>query len=170
MIRLTTASVLACFITLAGCDLAVSDENEPVHFPDKSYVEFPDMVYFRGSVVGDGRDGPVNNQLMVWCIKSRMQCDTMIQFELRHNALGSPIWETIPIREWNSNEIVADTEGKDPTQLFWYQIRIDRKTHDIAYIRVPNPQGKASQGMADSRTKHWRIDDGKAYRNENEKH
>ena len=167
MMRLwVCAGLVAICMAVGACDATNPELKEDVVFPPKRFYDGGDAVSFAGSIVGNGNDGPVNNQISGWCYRKLMQCDTVIQFELRHNALGDLHWETIPVRKWGDHQIVVDTKGKDSSQVFWYEIKIDRNTQEIDYIRIPNslPDSGALDVSTnwDRRVKHWRIDEGNA--------
>lgn len=141
-------------------------EEQPVMFPGKTVYDGGSTYHFEGSIYGTGEDAPVNNYISAWCHQATMECEvlTMNEISIGSTFVGSPVEDTIKVRLWNEREIVADSQGKDPGQCNWYEIKIDRATEEIAYTRIPNknPNPATCEGLT-PKVYRWRIDNGKAH-------
>lgn len=153
----------------AGAILLIKKiEDRPVMFASKQYFKINDKVIFEGSIygVGDETEKPVNNYIRGVCSKSSMSCEIATMDEVAKGHVGALWIETIPIRSWEKNRIVADSKGLSSIdeQCNWYRISINPKTERIDYTRYPNEQARAQCAKFSSERIHrWRIDNGPAW-------
>lgn len=146
-------------------------EDQPVMFPSKSIYDDGDTFHFEGSIYGVGENSPVNNYISTWCYQSTMECKVLTLDEIGGGRpfVGAPFEDTIIVREWNGREIIADSQGLDPRQCNWYELRIDRATKEIAYTRIPNENPDRSVcGEMVPKVYRWRIDNGIAHRQDSD--
>jgi hypothetical protein len=142
-------------------------ENRPVMFASKRVFKHSESLVFEGSIYGDGdeNDRPINNYIRGVCSKEAMSCELQTMDEI--NGYVGAMWtETIPIRSWDDNQLVADSKGLSSIkeQCSWYKIAVDLRTEHIDYIRYPNEHAKQEcQKYATEKVFRWRVDNGPAW-------
>lgn len=152
----------------AGAWLVHKAETTPVMFPSKNVYDGGNSYHFEGSLYGTGEDRPVNGFMSAWCWQERAECDITTIDDISGGGVShfvsAPYEETIKVRKWGRREIVADSQGKDPRQCNWYEIKIDRATEEVTYTRIPNKE-PTSEVCKDytKRVMRWRVDNGYAF-------
>lgn len=147
----------------AGSWLIYTLENEPIRFASKSIFAGKEWAYFEGSIYGDSDDAPRNNYIRGSCYRDRMECIVGALDQIAPRLIGGYFEDTLKIRKWDEREIVADSEGTDPGQCIWYEIKIDLKTDEIVYTRFPSKQSSRDCSAFVAKVMRWRIDNGKAW-------
>lgn len=149
----------------AGAWLLKRADDQPIMFAQKHYYEFEPWVTFQGSIVGDGKDAPVNNFVRGQCDRTKMSCQFLQMNDLGGKQVGQITEDNLAVRSWTDSEIVADTKGTNALQCNYFEIRIYRKTKEIAYTRVPQPQAadERCKEFFGNRIMRWKIDNGPAW-------
>lgn len=139
-------------------------DEQPVMFPGKNVYDAGDSYHFEGSIYGAGEDAPINNFVSAWCRQATMECELISIDALDGTYVGAPYENTIKVRSWGEREIVADSQGTDPGQCNWFEIKIDRATEEIAYTRIPNknPNREICKEMTE-KVYRWSIDNGRGH-------
>lgn len=147
-------------------------EHQPIMFPGKSIYSGSGMVSVVGSVVGTEKredDRPANNGFQMTCYKPDRNCKVLFADEINHNYVGQIESETLTVRKWDEQELVADS--LDLASAFqgcnYYEVRVLLKSEDAIYNRIPNPKAdkaRCAQMFKSSKPfRQWRIDYGKGW-------
>lgn len=137
--------------------------ERPTRFASKGYVDGEVLALFQGSIYGEGENAPVNNYIHGRCQRDTMQCEIQTISEFTPGTLSPMLEDRLKISKWDDREIIADSKGTDPGQCNYYEVKIDRRTEEIEYLRIPlNPVGKSCEPLLD-KVMRWRIDNGKAW-------
>lgn len=169
MKKFVAGFLLGAFVIGTGATwLILKMENRPVMFPSKLVLKYSDGIVFEGSIYGEGDadERPANNYIRGDCSKTASTCKLASMDEIGNGHIGAMWVETIPIRSWNENLVVADSKGLSDIkeQCNWYQIKIDIRTERITYTRYPNEHAKPACSKFSSEKIHrWRIDNGLAW-------
>lgn len=147
-------------------------ESQPIMFPGKSIYSGGGSVRVVGSVVGTEKredDRPANNVFQMTCYKPDMNCKVLFADEIIHNFVGQIESETLTVRKWDEQEMVADS--LELASVFqgcnYYEVRVLLKSEEAIYNRIPNPNADKARCAKMFKTnkafRQWRIDDGKGW-------
>ena len=148
-------------------------DDMPIMFPLKHVFVNGDYLSVSGSIVGDEPDPkqrPINNMAQMVCHKEQGSCQFLNANQTGGNSVGTIFEETLYVRKWDANEMVADS--LDLSSAFngcmYYEIRVIFKTEDVIYTRLPNPKAEKDRCVEivgkTKQFRSWRIDNGEAYR------
>ena len=146
--------------------------SEDLMFPQYLFVDGGNWVSFAGSLIGDDpANQPINNHYDVMCWQDRMECRVASIDQISENFAGGIDMDTVRIRSWTDDFVVADSRDKAEAleACNWYQIRINRKTEKVDYIRTPikaayEKEDGLCNRFSEERVFRWYFGDGRAWR------
>ena len=158
--------VIATFIAIGLVAWMFSTTETDIRFPSKTVYVSKDYVSFAGSIVGENR-ATQNGTVTGECYRELGVCRLYSINQIGHRQTGQIYSDTIQIREWNDKVLRADTQGTNPNQCNYFEIRIYLATEDISYTRIPQ---KKDGNCADYESKvfNWKIDDSYSWQRLNE--
>jgi hypothetical protein len=148
-----TGAILA--IALVGWFLS-KNETE-ISFPAKTVYATDSFAAFSGSIV-DKEQNPINGTTMGECERQSGICRFYTVNQTGYNQVGSINPYTLKIRQWDDRVLLADTQGSNSKQCYYFEIRIDLASEEISYTRFRQKNdGACADG--EPNVSYWKIDD-----------
>ena len=143
-----------------------SNEQKYMTFPQKGFINFGDGFQLRGSLVGEGKNKPINGYMKITCERGESFCDLISIDQIGPKQLGDFWQELLRVEEWTDTTVRLSSRLRPDAPVEacnYYEIRVNLADETATYTRIPSPtfddDCKEFYG-SNGETLQWRIDDG----------
>jgi len=135
----------------------LSENEADILFPAKTVYVTDSYAAFSGSIV-DKDQSPINGTTMGECERQSGICRFYTVNQIGHNQVSTINPFTLKIRKWDDRVLLANTQGNNSEQCYYFEIRIDLASEEISYTRFRQKNdGACADG--EPNVSYWKIDD-----------